>query len=211
MMLGARTAAWAKSGGGVITFLDYATSKDGSYFDTGVKIHQRPDAFKLKFRINSIRPGMGDYSYDSIFGARSNYIYQVRYNGGSGIVNIEFYDASGHYWDNQKPNEWIVIGVDAVSRKVYLNDDHSQTEANRNVTLDNTAWLGDVNMTGMSWKNVPADFDCAYLKLYTNNTWSHEYLPAIVDGVVGFYETNSKTFHPSEGTAPFIAGPKKAV
>lgn len=210
MELAARTGAWNKSIGG-IRFLDYATSKDGSYFDTGVYIHQRPDAFELKIRLNSVRPDIGQ-AYDGIFGARNNYIYQVR----AAKYQFEFYDSVGHYcsYDIATLGEWTIIRVDTASRRIYFNDYYNytnDTDSDRYVTLNNTAWLGDVNMTGMSWKNVPADFDCAYLKLYTNKTWSHEYLPAIVDGVVGFYETNSRTFHPSEGTAPFIAGPDKTT
>ena len=211
MMEAVRNGAWAKSGG-VITFLDYATSKDGSFFDTGVYIHQRPDAFELKIRVRNIRSGLGEYNNDGIFGARNNYIYQVRIGGVNNVDQygkFEFYDSKGHYFRNNK--DWIVARIDVNNHNVYINSTNLGAEANRNVTLNNTAWLGDVNMTGMTWKNIPAEFDCAYLKLYTNNSWSHEYLPAIVNGEVGFYETHSQTFHPSEGTAPFIAGTIKTT
>ncbi|MBO7508972.1 MAG: hypothetical protein J6T57_01705 [Alphaproteobacteria bacterium] len=208
-----RTVCWlvqivSKQLPAAYTQLEYLESTGTQYIDTGIPATQNTGV-SVKYAFTALT------RQTYIFGSYSPHYYLGINSAGANMIGS--YGPSGGNTVGGIPISDVVIGQPYVYNLNYNNSGVSefvdiQTRQLPQITFSAAAnnpiklFCGDTN-TRISHSRI------YYMKITNGSSLVRNFIPARrnSDGVLGMYDTISRTFFTNDGTGNFIAGPDKNV
>ena len=210
MMLGARTAAWVKSGGGAprVCRVQYLDTQPGQYVDTGVRDWT---LYKISAKFQSLsnpkatthasafcgcRISSEEYYFTFLISEQNNNIKIVRIKSNAGLFDIKLNDPT-----KIAELESQISFAKVVYDGVFLGQNYTGTSF---VCKNNIYFFGINN--AMSWSNS------AYIRFYElivkdGEVEKYHYLPVIKDGVCCIWESVANVYLYNGGVGNFVPGP----
>lgn len=180
--------------------LPYIQSTQNQYINTGIKAASN---LKIFVRYSDlVKNGSSDYS--SLFGetqSGKNLYSMFRFSDN----NLMYYFANQNYEIEYNTDSYVLNTIIFDQNKIYLNNNLIHTFNNNSFTSDN-------DLTIFATYNGSAGLSYGLYKLYYFSIYDYEseqyvrfYYPAKskAGGVIGLYDSISKTFVTTSGSVPF--------
>ena len=182
--------------------VDYIASTGTQYIDTGV-IGKSGLSSKIKFML------INTYDDDTVLGSRagSNRLYLLHLYNGFTLGYGNYYSAGTSGPVNQ--NIIYDVQTDLSTGTQTLEANGIRVLTTTNTTTLNTnlkLYLFALNLDGVA--NYFSSARIYELKIYDDNKLIRNMIPCYrkSDGVIGMYDTESKTFFTNKGTGTFLIG-----